>query len=325
VTTVRLTSIGAARLDGGSRLAGETPVQTAPVGVPATVVAVPLDSIEGRNNLYRELAPELSIRAVSQALGSREVGDIGCLVTSSCTGYAVPGWAVDVVETFELPPTTVRVPLTESGCAGGTLAIARAADYLRSRPGEAALAVATELSSVCPPPQSDDVLSSLIFGDGSGAALLETGPGNGLEVVDGLSYLVPRSKDELGSDLTDLGFHPVVSGGLEELVPAPTELAVATLLARQGLRAGDIDAWLLHPCGEATLRAVEDALGVDGERTRWSWSTLLESGDTSSAAIFDVLAGYLDESPPGHRWAVLAAFGPGVSIELLLLAAAARA
>jgi len=32
-----------------------------------------------------------------------------------------------------------------------------------------------------------------------------------------------------------------------------------------------------------------------------------------------VLFRYLEERPADHTWAVLAAFGPGVSIELLLL------
>ena len=45
-----------------------------------------------------------------------------------------------------------------------------------------------------------------------------------------------------------------------------------------------------------------------------------EFGNTSSAAIFDVLRRYIDDAQPGE-YAVAAAFGPGVSIELLLLRA----
>ena len=43
-----------------------------------------------------------------------------------------------------------------------------------------------------------------------------------------------------------------------------------------------------------------------------------EFGNTSSAAIFDVIRRYLDSpSEPGP--VVIAAFGPGVSVELLLV------
>ena len=45
-----------------------------------------------------------------------------------------------------------------------------------------------------------------------------------------------------------------------------------------------------------------------------------EYGNTSSAAIFDVLRRYLEDLSSGEV-AVAAAFGPGVSIELLLLQA----
>jgi alkylresorcinol/alkylpyrone synthase len=340
MTEVRLTSVGVAhpehrfRPEDAAAIAesvGVNPrkatilVQSSQITTRATVLppaTLPvLDSIEARNDLYRELAPDLSRQAVSQALGSKNGRTIGCLVTSSCTGYSLPGWAVDLVETFDLPATTVRIPLTEAGCAGGALAIARVADYLRSRPGEAGIAVATELCSLCLRPISDEgsLLSSLVFGDGSGAALLETGPGEGLEIVDSLSFLVPDSKADLGFDLTDLGFHPVLSRELAAVLTPPTEVAVGTLLSRNDLETSDIDAWLLHPGGPRILKAIEATLGVGQERTRWSWGSMLEFGNTSSAAIFDVLFRYFEEAPASHRWAVLAAFGPGVSIELLLL------
>ena len=300
-------------------------VQSSQIASRATVLppaSLPgLGSIEARNDLYRARAPQLSCEAVGRALGEQNGGRVGCLVTSSCTGYSIPGWAVDVIEAFDLPSTTVRVPLTESGCAGGAVAIARVADYLRSRPGEAGIAVATELCSLSTRTISDEgsLLSSLVFGDGSGAALLETGPGDGLEVVDSLSFLVPDSKQDLGFNLTDLGFHPVLSRELAEVLIRPTEIAVVDLLSRNGFETADVDAWLLHPGGPRILKALEASLSVSQELTRWSWSSMTEFGNTSSAAIFDVMFRYFEEDPPGHTWVVLAAFGPGVSIELILL------
>jgi alkylresorcinol/alkylpyrone synthase len=342
VTAVRITSVGVAHPDHrlrpedagaiaesigmdprkATRLVQSSQITRRAVVLPPASLPV-LESIEFRNDLYRQLAPELSRQAVARALGSQNGKEIGCLVTSSCTGYSIPGWAVDLVETFELQATMVRIPLTESGCSGGALAIACVADYLRSRPGQAGMAVATELCSLSLRPISDEgsLLASLVFGDGSGAAVLETGPGEGLEVIDALSFLVPHSKSALGFDLTDLGFHPVLTRELADVLTAPTEVAVDALLSRNGLETSDIDAWLLHPGGPRILSAIEAKLGVSQERTRWSWSSMLEFGNTSSAAVFDVLFRYLEEGPAGHTWAVLAAFGPGVSIELLLLMA----
>jgi alkylresorcinol/alkylpyrone synthase len=301
-------------------LAHNSHITTRATAIPPAALSG-LGSIESRNDLYREMAPELSCRAVGLALESRPCEDIACLVTSSCTGYSIPGWAVDLVEAFDLPPTTVRVPITESGCAGGAVAIARVADYLRSRPGQAGVAVATELCSLSFRPIFDEgnLLSLIVFGDGSGAALLETGRGEGLEVVDSLSYLIPDTRGDLGFDLTDLGFHPVLSRELAETLTPSMEVAVSKLLSQNGLQKSDVDAWLVHPGGPRILKAVETRLGISQEMTRWSWSSMLEFGNTSSAAVFDVLFRYFEEWPETHTWVVLAAFGPGVSIELLLL------
>jgi alkylresorcinol/alkylpyrone synthase len=165
-----------------------------------------------------------------------------------------------------------------------------------------------------------NITSSLIFGDGAGAVVLEPGPGTGLEVLDSMSMLIPGTQDALGFDLTDSGFYPVLTRELVTLLPSPTTAAAARLLARNGLCAADVNAWLLHPGGARILRGLERYLQLPRSATHWSWESMGEFGNTSSAAIFDVLRRYLDDSPRGI--AVVAAFGPGVSIELLLVRAA---
>src|SRR4029077_7044968 len=105
-------------------------------------------------------------------------------------------------------------------------------------------------------------------------------------------------------------FHPVLSRELTGVLIGPTEAAVGELLARNGLVTADVDAWLLHPGGRRILKALEAGLGVSQALTRWSWSSMREFGNTSSAAIFDVMFRYFEEDPPGHTWVVLAAFGP---------------
>lgn len=284
---------------------------------PAELTA--LGSIAGRNAIYQANAPALARDAVARVLGESPRDAVGCLVSSSCTGYSVPGWGVGLVESLRLPPDTARLPITEAGCAGGVVALARAADYLRLRPGACGVAVAAELCSLAfhAGGGEGNITSSLIFGDGAGAALLQGGPGPGAEVLDSLSMLIPGTQDALGFDLTDTGFYPVLSRDLPTILAQPTADAVASLLRRNGLAPCDVAAWLLHPGGARILSGVERALRIDRARTRWSWDSMREFGNTSSAAIFDVLRRYLAEPVDGH--AVCIAFGPGVSIELLLL------
>lgn len=279
-----------------------------------------LTSIAARNDVYRRLTPPLAFECTAAVLGETPRETVSAIVSSSCTGYALPGWASGLVPALGLPIETVRVPITEAGCAGGVVAIALAAEHLRHRPGMVALATAVELCSLSfGPVESESALAaSLIFGDGAGAALLTSGEGRGIEIVDAMSVLVPNSAGALGFDLTDGGFTPVLARALPELLATPTFAAVERLLARNRLVQNDISAWLIHPGGARILRSLETVFGLEHGRARWSWDSMAEFGNTSSAAIFDVLRRYLRSDMP-NGYAVAAAFGPGVSIELLLV------
>ncbi len=207
-----------------------------------------LSGIEDRNNHYRRFAEPLALTAAGAALREADRRQVGCLVTSSCTGYALPGWGSAIVEPLGLPCDSARLPITESGCAGGVVALARAADYLRSRPGKLGLAAAVELCSLSfhAGGREGNLIAGLIFGDAAGAALLATGePSPGaLEIVDSSSMLFPDTQEALGFDLTDRGFYPVLTRRLVEVLPAATLAAATRLLGRNGLGARDVDAWL---------------------------------------------------------------------------------
>lgn len=277
-------------------------------------------SIEVRNAIYREHAPALAAEAARSALCSAPGRAPASLVTSSCTGYALPGWSASLVGSLGLCADTSRVPLTEAGCAGGAVALTQAAHIVRSQ-GGAALSVAAELCTLSFHPDTDDdtLTANLIFGDGAGAALVEPGDGPGLEIIDSASFLVPRSEHALGFDLTDRGFRAVINRSLADIVAPHTKHAIERLLHRNGLDPCGVDAWLLHPGGARILHKVEAAFGIPKAAMQWSWDSLQEFGNTSSAAIFDVLRRYIDDPVAPRGWGVIAAFGPGVSIELLLV------
>jgi alkylresorcinol/alkylpyrone synthase len=279
-----------------------------------------LGSMEARNRLYASLAPPLALEAARRALAD---DDVDFLVTTSCTGYMSPGWDVSLVEELPLSTDTPRLPITEAGCAGGVVAIARAADYLRSRPGGTALAVSTEICSLAFHADSEEgnLTSALIFGDGAGACVLDASeePGAGLQVIDSASALVPEGRDALGFDLTDRGFYPLLTRALVGLLPGPTRSAVRRLLRRHGLDFGDVSFWLLHPGGSRIISGLEACLSLPLEKTHWSWDSMREFGNTSSAAIFDVMRRYLEDEAAPKGWGIVAAFGPGVSVELLLV------
>jgi alkylresorcinol/alkylpyrone synthase len=283
-----------------------------------------LGTIQERNSAYQEIAPALAIRAARAAIEGIDKASIGHVVATSCTGYMVPGWDVQLVQDLGLSPNTVRLPITESGCAGGVVAIARAADYLRVHTDQKAIAVATELCSLAfhALTESGNLTAALIFGDGAGAAVLEVSEREneaGLEIVDARSSLIPCSRQALGFDLTDRGFYPVLTRELTEILPGAAATAACELLEKHDLRLGDIAFWLIHPGGARILSGLEQRFGLKAGAFQWSWQSLRDSGNMSSVSVFDLLNRYLsDESAPGG-WGVVMAFGPGVSLELLLV------
>ena len=279
-----------------------------------------LGNIEARNRIYQAHAPELAARAAARAIGFAPRATVSCVVSSSCTGYSVPGWGAQLVECLGLGCDTVRLPITESGCAGGVVALTHAANFVRTHPGSNALAMASELCSLSfhAGGNEGNITSTLIFADGAGACLLEPGSGPGLRILDTASMLIPGTRSLLGFDLTGAGFYPVLERELVSVLPPAVKAATGRLLGRNALALGDIQAWLLHPGGARILSCIEAGLGVSRELTRWSWDSMREFGNTSSAAIFDVLRRYLAEPGPAGP-AVIAAFGPGVSIELMLV------
>src|SRR6202790_5743179 len=150
---------------------------------------------------YREAAPALAAAAAERAIAA--AGDrretIGLLVVASCTGFILPGLDAHLIPRLGLRADVWRLPIAQLGCAGGAGGLARAADWARAHPGQRALVVAVELPSLTFRPGDhslDNLLSALVFGDGAGAVVLESG-GDGatgaLRVGAVRSVLVPHT------------------------------------------------------------------------------------------------------------------------------------
>jgi alkylresorcinol/alkylpyrone synthase len=299
-------------------------------GVGARNIALPVDTILTPRTLsessrcYADNAIALGTAAARQALARARLPSnaIDYVLTTSCTGYMLPSLDAHLVGRLGLRPDVRRLPITELGCLAGAAALARAADLLRSESNTAALVVAAELPSLTFQPgdgSMDNLVSSLVFGDGAGAAVLRAESGPGVEIVASRSLIVGGSLDEMGFDLRDGGFHVVLSKDVPRLLAGPLQTELTALLAAHQLTARDLGFACIHPGGPKILRAVDAALGVEG-LTAASWRTLAEHGNQSSAAVLFILDRLLTDAPPRDgAYGLLAGFGPGLSIELSLL------
>jgi alkylresorcinol/alkylpyrone synthase len=282
------------------------------------------------STVYREHALVLGRDVAKRALAAARVApdEIDLVITVSCTGIMIPSLDAYLVDDLGLRRDVRRLPLTELGCSGGAAALARAHDFLRGFPAARVLVVAVELPSLSM--QRGDVtpanlVSTALFGDGAAAAVLAGGDasaGPGLRVLDTLAHIFPSSTGVLGFELRDDGFHSVLSKAIPALLKTEIAAHVQTLAARAGLSRADLSFFVLHPGGRKILGVVEDELVLSREDTQLSWDVLRDYGNQSSASVLFVLDETLSKRrpAPGAR-GLLAAFGPGLSVELLLLEA----
>jgi alkylresorcinol/alkylpyrone synthase len=280
---------------------------------------------------YRDHAIALGREVAARSLADADLkaSDIDLLITVSCTGIMIPSVDAHLVNELGFRSDVRRLPITELGCAGGAAALARAQDFIRGFPDATVMVIAVELPSLSM--QHNDtspanLVSSALFGDGAAAVVL-TGRADvgsrrqpAVRVLGTLSHIFPRSTHALGFDLHDDGFHSVLSKEVPALLRTEIARLVASLAARCGVRREQLSCFVLHPGGKKILGTVEDELGLRRDETQPSWDVLREYGNQSSASVLFVLNEWLTRRrPAAGAHGVLAAFGPGLSTEMLLL------
>jgi predicted naringenin-chalcone synthase len=275
-----------------------------------------LRTAEGRNRLYVDAAGALAEAAARAAAGEQRLAEVHSLVTSSSTGFHLPGWAADLVGRLPLAASTVRIPLTEAGAVGGVLALAQASDRVRLS-AEPALVVAIELPSLLPSLASDEPGDGRPL-DGAGAAYLAPDQAPGLAIVDHATLLLPQTRDAFTLRLADGGFGARIADDLAAIVADPMARAIRRLVARHGLEPRQLSALLLVPGSAPLVARLGDALDLTPAPLRWAAETP-PIASLSVALQFELLQRYLANRERPRGWAVLATFGPGVTIALLLL------
>lgn len=81
--------------------------------------------------------------------------------------------------------------------------------------------------------------------------------------------------------------------------------------------AADFD-WALHPGGSTIITGVEQALNLTQDHLRASYEIYVNYGNSSSATIMSVMD-KLRNLGDGREHVVACAFGPGISLEMMIL------
>lgn len=279
------------------------------------------------NDVWIQVAQELGEQALCCALqkAGLESRELGALIFVSVTGISSPSIDALLINRMRLPANIRRVPVFGLGCVAGAAGIARAADYVRAYPSQAAALVSVELCSLTI--QRDDLsvanlISSGLFADGS-AAVIVTGSdmkSAGPEILATRSVFYPDTEEMMGWKVTEKGFRITLSPEVPVLIRENLGHDMDAFLADHGYQRSDVKNWVLHTGGPKVLEATAAALDLHDGQLDASWDCLRRVGNLSSASVLVVLEDVMqNRRPQPGTLGVLAAMGPGFCSELLLL------
>lgn len=276
-----------------------------------------------RNEIYKKYAPQLAQKAAKLAIAEWG-GDpkaITHIISISCTGMMAPGIEFLLVDALGLPKTVQRFGINFMGCFGAFKGLSLAKSIACENPKNKVLIVCTELCSLHFQKElsADQFVINALFGDGSAAAIVG-GCANSCEnrlweIEKTASFALEDSLDNMTWDAGDRGFVMKLS----QLVPEQIKKNIKSF-ARSILKAIPFSdcSWALHPGGKAIVEAVETECDLNKKQTEATWQVLKNYGNMSSGTFLFVLD-ELRREKMQNKWTVGLGFGPGLSMEGILL------
>jgi alkylresorcinol/alkylpyrone synthase len=275
-----------------------------------------------RNSLYLEASAQLFVDAAAAAIEKAGLApaDIDGVVTVSTTGIATPSLETRAASRLGFRDDIRRVPVFGLGCAGGVSGLATAARLASAEPGSNWLLVTVETCSISIRLDSEDpaaVVATALFGDGAAAAVVGGG-GPGLARIAGSGEkLWPDSLRIMGWDVEDPGLAVIFDRAIPPFIEAELATAVEAMLAKLGLKRGDIGRFCCHPGGVKVIDAIETALELPQGELDLERQVLNDFGNMSAPTVLFVLDRLVARGLPPR--VLMTAFGPGFTCAGLLL------
>lgn len=266
-----------------------------------------------RMRLFEQYAPALARVALDRlALSAEELRRVRHVVVTCCTGLYAPGLDFAIVDHLGLPANVERTNIGFMGCYAAINGLRMARHLVRSEPSESVLLLNLELCTLHMQETQDlgEVLSFLVFGDGSAASLISS-DATGFE-MDGFETMqIPNTRELITWTVRDQGFDMLLSGQV------PGSIGVGLAPLREAItQGGAVELWAVHPGGRSVLDAVQEALQLPADALACSREVLSKFGNMSSATVMFVLQQLLKQAVPGQSGCAMA-FGPGLTAETM--------
>lgn len=278
----------------------------------------PFPTIEQRMLWYNQFATTLSVDAINDCLKNEWIDtQVTHLITVSCTGMSAPGLDLAIMDILGLPKSTMRSSINFMGCYAAIHALKMADLICKTETGAKVLIVCTELCTLHfqKNPTPDNITSTMLFADGSAAALVvhDNHSHAGIRLNSFYSEVIQKGKTDMAWELSSTGFLMTLSGYIPDLIKENFEDLLSRAMHHAKINKDDISQWCIHPGGKRIIENIQKSLQLKDGACNDSYDILDRYGNMSSATILFVLKQIMKNNNQGKIFG--AAFGPGITME----------
>ncbi|KAI5600470.1 hypothetical protein BDE02_01G027100 [Populus trichocarpa] len=273
-----------------------------------------------------KLGKEAALKAIEEWAGQPK-SKITHLIFCNSSGTHMPGADHELTKLLGLERSVKRFMMYQQGCFTAALALRLSKDLAENNPGARVLIVSPSETHL------DILVGSAIFSDGAAAIIVGADPDTATErplfqLVSAEQCIVPDSDDGIVGHIREMG----ISYYLHKMVPkivaeGAAQCLVETFNARYGIKDWNSLFYVVHPGGTGVLNKFEEHIGLTKDKLRASRHVLSEYGNMWGPSVFFVLDEMRRRSAKegkattgeGLDLGVLFGFGPGVTIETIVL------
>ncbi|GMH29598.1 hypothetical protein Nepgr_031441 [Nepenthes gracilis] len=298
-------------------------------------------SFNERQEMVIQETPRLGKEAAVKAI--KEWGQLKSRIThlifSSTSGIDMPGADYHLTKLLGLNPSVNRIMIYQQGCYAGGTALRVAKDVAENNKGARVLLVCSEITAIFFRGPSEHHMDSLVgqalFGDGAAALIIGADVDESIEkpifeLISASQTLAPNSENAMALHLREEGLTFHLSKDVPNLIGNNIEDIMVKAFKPLGISDWNSLFYITHPGGRAILDAVESNLGLDKEKMRESRYVLNEYGNLTGACVLFILDEMRKRSAKegkattgkGSEWGVLFGFGPGLTVETIVLRSA---
>ncbi|GMN56855.1 hypothetical protein TIFTF001_027649 [Ficus carica] len=273
-------------------------------------------SLDARQDIKIVETPKLGVRAAKAAI--KEWGqpktNITHLIFDSTSGVDMPGADYQLIKSLGLKTAVKRVMLYHQGCFAGGTVLRIAKDLAENNPGSGILIVCSDIT-VFTTFRGPPTTTYLVLWAKQSSATTQR-----LSLSVRTYPTRARSKNPCsGSFQRRKQFFLNPKAHSRDIYVKPFGISDWNSLF-----------WVAHPGGAAILREIELKIGLKKEKLRATWHVLSEYGNMSSASVLFILDEMRKKSledgksttGEGLKWGVLFGFGPGLTVETVVLQSA---